>query len=85
MTSQRWMNEVPIETLPLESLWVSQEGVYFHAILGPAPAPVGGDPFPHVVELPDGRYVIEDGHSRLSRAAFAGEREMPVRVLRNSW
>jgi len=76
MTSATWLG-VPVETFAIADLTATQDGVYFHA-LAAGPAPVGGDPYPHVIEWAGGLY-LEDGHHRVVRALLAGQATIEAR------
>lgn len=80
MSSAKWL-EVPVEEVFLSELYATQDGVYFDALINPA-NPVGGDRFPHVAVDAQGRYLLEDGHTRCVRAALAGGKMIEVRMLR---
>lgn len=78
MTSALWL-AVPVETFTIADLTATQDGVYFHA-LTETPDPVGGDPFPHVIDW-DGGLYLEDGHHRVIRALLAGRTTIEARRL----
>jgi len=80
MTTAKWMH-VPTQTLPINELYATQPGVLLHALTADAPAPVGGDPLPHVIAW-RGTGYLEDGHHRVMRAALAGCTHIEARVLR---
>jgi hypothetical protein len=78
MTTAKWRN-LPTRTVTIAQLTATQPGVLLHALTG-RPSPVGGDPFPHVIDW-DGNLYLEDGHHRVVRAALAGRTEVEARVL----
>lgn len=80
MTSAKW-RDVPVDVVYIASLYATQPGVLFHALGDDAPPPVGGDPLPHVIDW-QGLLYLEDGHSRVVRAALRGNRLVCVRRLR---
>lgn len=78
MTSAKWLS-VPVRTVLIRSLILTQKGIYFEPLLEPA-VPVGGDGYPHVILWNSIQY-LEDGHHRVVRAAIAGLLNIQARVL----
>lgn len=65
MTTQRWIDEVPIRRVRLDDLTATQPGIAFIPMIAPT-TPVGGDLYPHVVwDVDKGVYYLEDGHHRV--------------------
>lgn len=79
MTSAKWL-DVPCRAFYIANLIATQPGVLFAGLTEPPRPPVGGDPYPHVIEW-DGRLFLEDGHHRVTRAALAGRRYITARHL----
>jgi hypothetical protein len=79
MTSLAWLR-IPTELIQIRHLIATQPGVYFEALIRPR-TPVGGDEYPHVIFWRDDAY-LEDGHTRVIRAALRGESMIEARVLR---
>lgn len=79
MTSALWL-EKPVREFSMQELVVTQPGVYFAALFGDPPTPVGGDPLPHVV-IYQGTCYLEDGHHRLVRALISGRKTLEARYL----
>lgn len=79
MTTQRWIDEVPGALVHIPNLIATQPGVYLSAIMEPTSSPTL-DPLPHVI-LWEGELYLEDGHHRVVRAMFQGERYIIARVL----
>lgn len=80
MNSQSWLG-VRLRDVYIADLVATQPGVLLHALTEDARVPVGGDPYPHVVEW-RGVLYLEDGHHRALRALLRGERAIRVRYLR---
>jgi hypothetical protein len=78
MTSRRWLS-VPVQRVRIADLIATQPAVNFQPLIE-APAPIGGDPFAHVIAW-RGRLYLEDGHTRTLRAALGGHAEIDARVL----
>lgn len=78
MTSEKW-RYVPTRAVLIANLIATQPGVLFEALASDMP-PVGGDPYPHVIEW-RGRRYLEDGHTRTVRRALAGHSYIVARVL----
>lgn len=78
MTTAKW-KQLDTELVRISDLWATQPGVYFEALINPKP-PIGGDDYPHVV-VHGGEAYLEDGHTRVTRAALAGEYLVECRVL----
>lgn len=72
--------EVPVRSVFLHDLWATQDGVYFHAIIGNPQVPHSGDRFIHVVRYQDKNWIL-DGHHRVVRAALRGDGYIRARVL----
>ena len=79
LTTQRWIDEVPLETVVISDLIAMQDGVKF-AYLNLEPSKYRKDPFPHVVRFNTLLY-LEDGHHRVVTHALYGERIVVARVL----
>jgi hypothetical protein len=79
LTSHTWL-DMPVQQFSIRDLILTQPGVYFHALTEQA-APVGGDPYPHVV-LWEGKAYLEDGHHRVMRALIAGRKTIGARVMK---
>lgn len=82
LTSQRWIDEVGVVYLDIDSLVATQPGVLLHALKDNYPdlSPHSGDIYPHIVEYRGVRYV-EDGHHRIVRRLVQGYPGMLVRYL----
>lgn len=80
MTTQRWIDEIPVQVVPIAELVATQPGVLLQALIDPAPESHSGDPLPHVLQF-DGRLYLEDGHHRAVRARLRGQRYLYARVL----
>jgi hypothetical protein len=76
----RWM-KLPAEWVQLDTLVTTQRHVYIDALLRTAYPDDVDNPLvmPHVVEF-RGVHYLEDGHTRVTLAALAGEREILARV-----
>lgn len=78
MTSEKWL-DVPIRELLIAELIATQDGVYFEPLINDL-IPIGGDPYPHVVEW-CGDLYLEDGHHRVVKAILRHEPTVLARVL----
>lgn len=78
-TSATWL-EVPVESVRIDTLTATQDGIYFQPLIGPVATPVGGDVHPHVIVW-GGENYLEDGHHRVTRAMLAGQETIEARVL----
>jgi hypothetical protein len=76
LTSERWIAEVPLFNMLFDELILTQDGVYFEKLFYIGPMQ---DPYPHVVFY-QGKFFLEDGHSRVCRAALQGADYMLMRV-----
>lgn len=79
MTSALWLT-IPARPVLIAELVATQPGLYLHPLIEPA-TPVGGDPYPHVIDW-RGRLYLEDGHHRTVKARLDGATTIDARVLR---
>lgn len=79
MSTRKWL-DVPVVEVEIKGLVATQPGVWLHALSSTAPAPVGGDQYPHVIHWKDIMY-LEDGHHRVVKAALQGQTHVLARVL----
>lgn len=85
LTTERWMNEVPVRAVNMHELVFTQEEIslikVLEAIKG-APN-VAGDKYPHVVHwLHNDVMYLEDGHHRVAVKLLTGKTNMTeARVL----
>lgn len=84
LTSQLWMDKVPVDKVDFKELWLTQAYVKIDMLFLAEDLnhSFSGDPFPHVVAW-DGRLFLEDGHNRITRAALRGYRSARCRVFQN--
>lgn len=80
LTTQRWIDEVPIKVVRISDLIATQNGVYLHALLPDFNEPYGKDPYPHVVYWANELW-LEDGHHRVLRDIIDGETVTTARVF----
>lgn len=84
LTTQLWMDTVPVESVRFEDLWLTQDYVKIEMLFltDDINHSYSGDPFPHAV-LWEGTLYLEDGHNRITRAALRGYRSGRCRVFEN--
>lgn len=78
-TSATWL-DVPVVSVPVNTLIATQDGIFFQPLIGPVDVPVGGDVYPHVIVW-GGENYLEDGHHRVVRAMLTGLETIEARVL----
>lgn len=81
LTSARWVNEVPVEWVDVDQLWLTQRHLSIEALLSPWTPTYCRDPLPHVVQHGEDLY-LEDGHHRVIRAALGGDQKILARVFK---
>lgn len=81
LTRETWQRIMP-EWIDYHCLTTTQKGVYIDAVLQYWPSPES-DAYPNVVAY-QGRFYLEDGHTRIVRDLLAGFNAGWVRVLRLS-
>jgi len=69
LNTARWRQEVPPTIVLFRGLWLTQSGVDVMSLFGVPAEHTADDPVPHVV-FHNGRYYVEDGHSRIIRLAM---------------
>lgn len=69
LTTARWRAEVAPMIVLFRGLWLTQQGVDVMSLFGIPAEHTADDPVPHVV-FHNGRYYLEDGHSRVIRLAM---------------
>lgn len=79
LTTERWMKEVPVRSVPFENLFLTQAGVLIAPLFSNGSS-YTGDSTPHTV-LWRGNYYLEDGHHRVTRAALEGHLAVWARVF----
>lgn len=79
LTTAGWLRIRPQE-IEIGLLWASQPGILLEPLLTRRPSSVSGDPFPHVVAWA-GRLFLEDGHTRVVRAAINGQTFVAARIF----
>lgn len=78
LSTERWIAEVPVQTVALADLTLTQAAVRILALFGAEPS-YSRDRYPHAVAH-DGRLYLEDGHTRVLRAYF--EHAAPALAMR---
>lgn len=77
LSTKSWISDVATSLIAMEDLWLTQDGVYIHALFGEKLSSI--DPFPHVV-IWHGEMYLEDGHHRVVKLALAGDLYLEARV-----
>jgi hypothetical protein len=72
-------SDIEPEPLAFAELWLTQDRLTVTAMMGLAT--YSTDSAPRVV-FHRGRYLLEDGHHRVIRAALRGATSMPMRIFR---
>lgn len=83
MSTQRWMDEVPVSVVEIRDLIATQDAVALAALVDDYVRGDRGheiDPHPHVIDW-GGRLYLEDGHHRAIRALLRGHTHLEARVL----
>jgi hypothetical protein len=83
MSTQRWMDEVPVRQVRIRDLIATQSAVALAALVEDyrrGDQPHERDPHPHVIAW-CGSLYLEDGHHRAIRALLRGEPTIDARVL----
>lgn len=83
MSTARWRT-LPALLLPVRLLHATQDGVSELAVRAKLVDPLAshcGDPCIHVVQMPGGLLLVEDGHTRVVAAELAGRWWILARLL----
>jgi hypothetical protein len=76
LTTQLWIDTVPVRIVPIELIILTQEQIGLHALLA---SPATRDPYPNIV-LWEGLHFLEDGNHRFARAFLRGATQLEARV-----
>jgi hypothetical protein len=81
LNSEKWRDQ-PVEWVQFADLTTTQDGVDLAALLFGS-RNYSGDSYPHVVVW-EGQKFLEDGHTRMARAALLGATGMQCRIFQAS-
>lgn len=79
LTTARWQAEVGVRQVPFDTLYLTQNHLRIHAMLGDSDKTLG-DSYPHVVQF-NNELFLEDGHHRVLRTVLSTDAQaMDMRV-----